>query len=96
MKSQIKSVSGPLPPFIKFSAAKKQFDFSPDSMTQIGIYEIEVILDDSYSQKNVYRFRLNVEDPIKNKKNGMNSAIGASGNGTKSDVELVKANFKIL
>jgi hypothetical protein len=23
MKSQIKSVSGPLPPFIKFSAAKK-------------------------------------------------------------------------
>ena len=27
MTSQLRSVSGPLPPFIKFSAAKKQFDF---------------------------------------------------------------------
>jgi hypothetical protein len=33
MTSQIKSVGGPLPPFIKFSAAKKEFQFSPDKMS---------------------------------------------------------------
>jgi len=43
-------------------------------------------LDDSFSQKNVYKFRLNIQDPNKNKKNASNTA----------NMELVKASFKIL
>jgi hypothetical protein len=48
-----------------------------------------VYLDDGYSQKNKYRFRLNVEDPNKNKASEVKS-------GTNYNVELIQANFKIL
>lgn len=41
-------------------------------MSQVGSYDIEVILDDYFAPKYVYRFRLNVEDPTKAKKNAMN------------------------
>jgi hypothetical protein len=47
-----------------------------------------VFLDDGYSQKNKYRFRLNVEEN-KNKSDGIKA-------GTNYNVELVQANFKIL
>jgi len=57
-------------------------------LTQVGYYDIEVILDDFYSQKNVYRFRLNIQDPNKNRKNAANTTNG--------NMELIKANFKIL
>ena len=49
-----------------------------------------MFLDDGYSQKNKYRFRLNVEDPNKDK-----LSIGLKS-GTNYNVELIQANFKIL
>ena len=60
---QVSSANGPSLPFVKFNEANRQFDFEPNKMSQVGSYDIEVILDDYFAPKYVYRFRLNVEDP---------------------------------
>ena len=50
-----------------------------------------MFLDDGYSQKSKYRFRLNVEDPNKNK-----ISVSPIKSGTNYNVDLFQANFKIL
>jgi len=42
----------------------------------VGFYDIDVFLDDGYSMKKSYRFRLNIEDPNKNKNQGQPIGIG--------------------
>lgn len=65
-------------------------------MLQIGTYDLEVCLDDGYSQKNKYKVRLNVQDPNKNKGGEGNFTEDKKQGGTNYNVELIQASFKIL
>ena len=77
VKAQVRPTTT-LPSFMKFTVATRSFEFSPvDVKTDVGIFEVEVLLDDLFAKVNTYKFKLTVD---KEKQLSSPASLGKSVN----------------